>query len=437
MTNQSKRPKNLILQQVRGLSASPCPLAGKGSTCSLTLTINGSLIPDQGLHTGPVLCEQGNPNQCYQPNAANSLNINKGEVPPDTATLSINPSVVNIETGETSSTVTIKNESNTVTAEMLAFTSTNVSLLNNTCTIPLPPQNTCSFQVESTVVGQHAVTAQGINTNVVSLTVNVSAVPLVNISIDGPVQQNRIIGVNPAASLSLTIRNDDASNAANDITVSNHNACPNLTVDDSDCISVAPGDACILELNSATPYVPCEITISGSNTANSPTTLIAFQTGGGLVYAIDGATLKVVADSDEGNLPWDSSDACVFFLNCTDIPAAEDPNDGPNNTFAIIMALTGEPGVTDTNFAAGACNEKDGGVEGWYLPARNELTTVHGALCSNFATPCNFGGFTSAFYWSSSQLTIDDAQGIVFPSGIFSGGGKGADNSVRCVRDFF
>ncbi|HHF7374038.1 fibronectin type III domain-containing protein [Legionella bozemanae] len=82
VTNQSIKSKNLILKATPGVSASACYLAARGSTCTLTLMINGSLIPEQGLHTGPVLCEQNNPNQCYQPNPVNVLNVVKGTNPP-------------------------------------------------------------------------------------------------------------------------------------------------------------------------------------------------------------------------------------------------------------------------------------------------------------------------------------------------------------------
>lgn len=75
VTNQSNLSKNLILQTTPGLSASSCYLATKGSTCTLTLTVNGSAVPREGIHTGPVLCAQGNPTQCYKPSQGNELNI--------------------------------------------------------------------------------------------------------------------------------------------------------------------------------------------------------------------------------------------------------------------------------------------------------------------------------------------------------------------------
>lgn len=81
VTNHSHKPKNLSLKTTAGLSASSCYLAGKG-TCNLTITVNGSQIPQDGIHSGPVLCHQGNPNQCFQPSEANQLNISLINQPP-------------------------------------------------------------------------------------------------------------------------------------------------------------------------------------------------------------------------------------------------------------------------------------------------------------------------------------------------------------------
>ena len=81
VTNQSSKPKNLILDPKTtpsGLSASSCQLAAQGqpgSTCTLTLTVDGGAISSKGIHKGPVLCEQGNANQCYRPSKGNELQI--------------------------------------------------------------------------------------------------------------------------------------------------------------------------------------------------------------------------------------------------------------------------------------------------------------------------------------------------------------------------
>ncbi|HDV5941621.1 TPA: DUF1566 domain-containing protein, partial [Legionella pneumophila] len=72
----------------------------------------------------------------------------------------------------------------------------------------------------------------------------------------------------------------------------------------------------------------------------------------------------------------------------------------------------------------------------WYLPARNELSAVHGALCSNLAIPCNFGGFSSAFYWSSSRGVSSIAWVVSFPSGFGNFDYEINVQPVRCVRAF-
>jgi hypothetical protein len=84
--NQSLKPKVLEMLPIRGVTANtPCSLAPEGqagSTCLLQLDIDGSALPSQGIQGGPVLCETNangtpNPNQCYQPGQADSLNIQK------------------------------------------------------------------------------------------------------------------------------------------------------------------------------------------------------------------------------------------------------------------------------------------------------------------------------------------------------------------------
>jgi len=72
--NQSARPKRLIMKPITGVNQSTaCELAPKGS-CTLTLNINGSALTGDVVG-GPVLCQQGNALQCYQPSSANSLHI--------------------------------------------------------------------------------------------------------------------------------------------------------------------------------------------------------------------------------------------------------------------------------------------------------------------------------------------------------------------------
>ena len=102
VTSHTNKPKSLVLQtnppaphpSTPGITASSCTLPVKGSTCTLTTTINGSQVPTGGIHGGPYLCQADsngtpNPNQCYQPSAAHSLNITKNTTQPTSLELSV------------------------------------------------------------------------------------------------------------------------------------------------------------------------------------------------------------------------------------------------------------------------------------------------------------------------------------------------------------
>lgn len=66
-----------ITQVSNSGSCQPSFVLGYQQSCTLTLSINGSAL-NGNINGGLVVCNQGNPNQCYQPSAANSLRINKG-----------------------------------------------------------------------------------------------------------------------------------------------------------------------------------------------------------------------------------------------------------------------------------------------------------------------------------------------------------------------
>ena len=73
VTNNSNKPHTLVLAPQAGLEqSSSCVLVGKGATCSLTITIKGSNLSENGISNGPVMC-QINFNQCSQPDKVNSL----------------------------------------------------------------------------------------------------------------------------------------------------------------------------------------------------------------------------------------------------------------------------------------------------------------------------------------------------------------------------
>ncbi|MCC5793046.1 MAG: DUF1566 domain-containing protein [Legionellaceae bacterium] len=369
-------------------------------------------------------------NQCYRPSSANILRITPE--PATGATITVSPSALNFFTGNNGLVTVTNSMASSEPAENVAATipgGSNISVQSTTCGAVLGIGASCTITFASGIQeGPTAIPIAGDNTNTVNVDVTVTSQP--QISITNPVQQSRVVTVSGTA-LSLEVTNDAGSLVdADAITVSNMAACPNLSVDDSNCISVAPGDSCTLELSSTTPYAPCTITVSGSNTANSPTTLIAFSHLGGLVFQESGGTGKVVIDAAQG-----------FFSSWTgvvsDITGATSLDNGIANTDAIIAdaACSGSP----SNCAAYRCRNLDGvSTPDWYLPAGNELSAVYSALCSNAAIPCNFGGFVTASYWGSSQSNINSsfAWNVVFPGGNNLFSSKSVLRVVRCVQTF-
>ncbi len=83
ITNQSRVTHTLMMQPIPGVTqrtnvgncGNPFTL-GYLQSCTLSLSVTGSaLIHD--VHGGPVVCQQGSSLLCYQPSAANSLNITR------------------------------------------------------------------------------------------------------------------------------------------------------------------------------------------------------------------------------------------------------------------------------------------------------------------------------------------------------------------------
>ncbi|WP_133137600.1 WD40/YVTN/BNR-like repeat-containing protein [Legionella rowbothamii] len=177
VTNQSTKTKKLVLTATPGVSASPCYLVGKGSTCSLILTINGSLIPAAGLYSGPILCEEGNPNQCYQPSLSNQLQIKRGTSPILLTTISVNPASLTFVIN-TTGVVTVTNQSATVNLNDLQVTlPANLNINpSSTCVVggTLAVNSSCTLDFSATAaITNENILIQGSNSNLVTIPINV------------------------------------------------------------------------------------------------------------------------------------------------------------------------------------------------------------------------------------------------------------------------
>ncbi|STX38799.1 IPT/TIG domain-containing protein [Legionella feeleii] len=180
VTNQDSNPHTLALKPTQGLTqintngsglcGSSFRLPEKGSSCVLSLQINGSQIRNT-LSGGPVLCQQPNGTQCYQPSPRDVLSITINSAL-DNAPITVTGSPLILVAGGPSGNLTIQNTSLEVTATNVNsnFTGTalagNVTQTGSTCA-SLPPGGSCTltFTPGNTPVVQTNFSIQGDNTN--------------------------------------------------------------------------------------------------------------------------------------------------------------------------------------------------------------------------------------------------------------------------------
>jgi hypothetical protein len=141
---------------------------------------------------------------------------------------------------------------------------------------------------------------------------------------------------------------------------------------------------------------------------------------GGIVFYVDstGQHGLVCAPSNQGYFPW----GCVG----TDIPNTSTAvGTGAINT-AYIMG-----GCSQRPIAASVCSDLVlNGYSDWYLPSLGELQAMYSSLHLQ-----GLGGFGGDYYWSSSQVSPNDAWDTHFRNG-FVDAGKVSNNQVRAVRAF-
>ncbi len=109
---------------------------------------------------------------------------------------------------------------------------------------------------------------------------------------------------------------------------------------------------------------------------------------------------------------------------------------GKENTLLIYNWLTSPTSPYDSNIgnrAATFClSVSNNTYTDWYLPSIDELQLMYNNLKLS-----SVGGFSNAFYWSSTESTTNgNAYGIYFNSGITGEGSKGAPFLLRPARRF-
>jgi hypothetical protein len=155
--------------------------------------------------------------------------------------------------------------------------------------------------------------------------------------------------------------------------------------------------------NSTGPYVIGQIGPAGG--------IVFYITNGGL------NGLEAAPVDQSGGAPW-GCQGTLLLVNGTAIGT------GAQNTADILA------GCPDLGIAARlADNYSLNGFNDWFLPSQDELNEL-------YLQRAVVGGFTTAFFWSSSEGFAVSAWGQDFNDGSVFNGDKNNNTGVRAIRAF-
>ena len=160
----------------------------------------------------------------------------------------------------------------------------------------------------------------------------------------------------------------------------------------------------------------------------------------GSIYAglsPDGNIQMYTTPADEGVMPWNNGNGSgtytdVMTINCTENGPGSTIStcvEGASNT-ALVTPQDSDSATAgiQPHQAAQACADLVAhGHSDWYLPAMEELWILYDNRVA-------IGGFSTDFYWSSSEINAFSSRRINFSSGSPSNTNKNLSESVRCVR---
>ncbi|HFF3078666.1 TPA: IPT/TIG domain-containing protein [Legionella pneumophila] len=444
VTNQSSKPHTLSMQPIRGITqittglnvcGNPFVLRGKNS-CILSLQINGSQL-NGAVTDGPVVCQQGNMNQCYRPSSTNILRITQAS-PITDAVITVTGSPLILTVNGPTGQLTINNTSTQVAATNITsnFTGTaldgNVTETGNTCA-NVPPGGNCTltYTPGNTVVPQTNFTIQGTNTNALTAAIAIQS-------------GSTLTNINPTSGTAsggtgFTLTGTGLTGATG-VTFDGIAATSVNVVNSTTVTGVTPAHAAgVVDVVINTPA-------GGATLANGYTyvaTAVGQSSGGGTIACLSGGLNNLIAATA------DNSTAIEWGGFGTAIGAgAQSDTDGASNTAAIVAAL-GNNG--DTPYAAQLCNDFEVDSQGntpcqagnacyndWFLPAGNNLT-ASGQLNCLFTNRVAIGGIANVNYWSSTEFSgIPTLLAWVqnFDNGFQFGDDKSFNLRVRCVRAF-
>lgn len=421
VTNQSHQPHTLKMQPIQGITPSGCdsPL-GYQQSCALTLAVNGSALKGDVIG-GPILCDQGNANLCYQPSQANSLAIRLTQAPPT-------PPIPPIQ----QYTVTPSASSNG------SITPSSVQTVNSGATLAFTATPNSGYGVDQWLLDGSVVQTGG---NTYQLT-NITANHTVNVTFGAatltPSVSSLALAINcqPSSSCTttqdialtgnsryITIQNTGSINATNVAVTSNLPSGTNIST--NTCTgTITPGNACVILVSpgsitssdannssctSGTAPVANTVTVTADGGLSTTINIYVLSYGcvyqGGFIYAVedqvtpagsiggkvvtltDQAAPRIGTGSQSTSIIW-SSNGVAGTVNYTSILGIDDTSTTsvPSPTTPAYPA--GTPAYTPCDGSAdGACNSNN--IRSFYNynrfsggSAPTPLTYYAAGLCS-------------------------------------------------------
>jgi hypothetical protein len=150
---------------------------------------------------------------------------------------------------------------------------------------------------------------------------------------------------------------------------------------------------------------------------------------GGIIFHVDGSGAHglIAAPQDQGTgIVWWNGSFVTTGATATAVGT------GQANTDKIIAAQgAGDYAATLT------ANLVLNGYSDWFLPSKDALNLMYKNIGPGAPAPLtNIGGFSSAFYWSSSEFNVNNAWSQRFGDGAQGTNPKSSTSSVRAVRAF-